>query len=242
MAFPTVADADTKNGTVTSNSTTWVMTYPTNIAADDLLVCFVAIDGGSATLTFPAGWLVKVGVATSANQGYLVLKIATGAETGTFNVTTPSEQGAWRIFRIPAASWFGGSLGTFNTDDGDGIGRTTTTGASANPDPPSHTAAWGVADTLWFTWLSVDTSRTVSDFPDQFLSTFSDVSGGAGGATLAGGRWENGLSATVNPNTFTISSSDDWVAGTFAVRPAAAVATDPVNRHMSPLMAGVPNF
>src|SRR4051812_25221320 len=108
MAFPTIQTADTKSGTVAANATSWTFTYPTNIAAGDLLLAFVASDGGGCydgtALSFPAGWVVVAASRDSVSNNVsfaLAAKIALGSETGTFTVTVrASEQGAWRVFRI----------------------------------------------------------------------------------------------------------------------------------------------
>jgi hypothetical protein len=247
VAFPTVEDADTQNGTVTSNSTSWTLTYPTNLASGDLIVAALGTDGNTlfTGVTFPAGF-EKFRMASGTACNLLVgLKISDGTETGTFQVTLNSEQGGWRVFRI--TGWFGSGLPTGNNVtsavNGTGAALVGSSGASSTPDPASlNPTDWDVEDTLWFALMAADTSRTVSAFPTTWTDTFSDVSGGAGGATLAGARIENNVVAAVDPGTFTISASDDWACITLAIRPAAPVATDPVNRHMSPLMHGVPNF
>jgi hypothetical protein len=153
--------------------------------------------------------------------------VATGSETGTFNITlSASEQGGWRIFRIPAASWNGGtiladSLGSGGGGTGaDGAGFIgATSGTSADP-PSFNPTGWDVEDTLWIAAIGVDTSRTINSFPANCpdLQT-SDVSGGSNGATLAIAM-ANSATASFNPDAFTTSGSDDWAAMTVAVRPA----------------------
>src|SRR5512146_2369511 len=108
MAFPTIADADTKTGTVTANSTSWTLTYPTNIAAGDLLIAMVASDGDQTTHgTWPSGWITDE-ASPGATSLIIAAKKAVGSETGNFSVTgLASEQGAWRVVRIPAATWEG---------------------------------------------------------------------------------------------------------------------------------------
>jgi hypothetical protein len=226
MAFPTVVDADTKNGTVTSNATDWVMTYPTNLVSGDLILAFIGSDGNSVGPTaIPGGWVEKVrGGSNGANSLLTLAKISDGTETGNFTVTlSASEQGGWRVFRI--TGWFGGSLGTTQGNDADGFRMVATiTGSpSANPDPPANNPAnWDVEDTLWFAVCSLDTSRTISVYPLADRNT-ADVSGGSTGATL-GVCSTTSTVASLDPGTFTISASDDWAAMTVAVRPAAAAA------------------
>lgn len=230
MAFPVIQTADTKNGTVTSNSSSWTLTYPTNLASGDLILAFVATDGNSTSggaPGLPANWNSYYGHDGGGNvTGIIAAKISDGTETGTFSMTlSASEQGGWRIFRI--TDWFGSGIPatdsglTSTAKNGDGLSVFGAGSASSTPNPPSlDPANWATEDTLWFATCHVDTSRTISVFPLADLNT-SDVSGGAGGATL-GLCTLNDAVASKDPGTFTISTSDDWVAATVAVRPAAA--------------------
>lgn len=219
MAFPVIQTADTQSGVVTSNSNAWTITYPTNIAANDLLIFFVSCDGSPGGFTDDAGLTGIVINNTGANTWSCRAKIAAGTETGTFTLTLDggaSEQGGWRMFRV--TNYFGDPTLSLNI-----FGQQTITGSpSANPDPPNNAPGWGAIDILWFASCGVDTSRTISVYPLADNNT-ADVSGGAGGATL-GLCTTNSAVSSLNPGTFTISTSDDWVAGTVAVRPAAAAA------------------
>jgi len=227
MAFPTVQTADTKNGTVTSNSTSWTLTYPTNLASGDLIIACVATDGDNATVapTWPAGWVHTRAVAGTAVTLLIAKKLSDGTETGTFTLTLNSnEQGGWRIYRI--TGWEG-TLGTSFAGPGNvnvgAVDAAFTSGASANPDPPNlDPVNWATEDTLWIAAIAVDTSRTISVYPLADLNT-ADVSGGANGATLGVCMADSAVSS-LNPSTYTISASDDWVSVTIAVRPAAAAA------------------
>lgn len=225
MAFPVIQTGDTASGTQTSNATTWTVSYPTNLASGDLILGFFANDGNASFITsgFPAGW-VAGGVAGAANGLSYAKKLSDGTETGTFSASLgANEQGSWRIFRI--TSWEG-TLGTAFANAASSssvVGVDTVTGSpSTTPDPPSlNPANWVTEDTLWFALCSVDTSRTISVYPLADNNT-ADVSGGAGGATL-GICTTNSAVSSLDPSTFTISTSDDWIAGTVAVRPAATL-------------------
>lgn len=229
MAFPTVQTADTKSGTVTSNSNLWTLTYPTNLAADDLLLGFLASDGGSPIVTgySDAGISQQLAIGGGgATAGVCFAKKCAGTEAGTFTVSlNANEQGAWRIFRI--TGWYGDDISWLNSVEG----VSTNNGSDANPNPPSNNPTnWTVEDTLWFAMCAVDTSRTISVYPLADNQT-ADVSGGAGGATL-GLCSTNSAVASLDPGTFTISTSDDWGALTLAVRPA--VSTPPIPRNALP--------
>lgn len=217
MAFPTVQDADTKSGTVTSNSTSWTLTYPTNLHVGDLILAFVATDGDTDTTpSLPAGWTIYWSEAAGrAETGMVAAKVSDGTESGSFTLSLPaSEQGAWRIFRI--IGWYG------TLADGLDVGLDAVQTGST-PDPPSlNPASWATEDTLWFAACAVDTSRTISVYPLADRNT-ADVSGGAGGATLGICSTTSAVSS-LDPGTFTISASDDWDAFTIGIRPLASPA------------------
>lgn len=226
MAFPVIETADTQNGTVTSNATTWTLTYPTNLASGDLILGFVASDG-TASFGWPVGWTGQISQtdAGGAVTMGIAAKISDGTETGTFSLTIgASEQGAWRLFRV--TGWFGSGIPTgsgLTQVDGDGESLVGARGASGLPNPPVlDPANWATEDTLWFATCAVDTSRTITghSLPDNQTA---DVSGGAGGATLAI-ETQSSTVSSLDPAAYSISASDDWVAYTVAVRPAAAAA------------------
>lgn len=226
MTFPAIADSDTTSGTVTSNSTSWTLTYPTNLAAGDLIAFVMATDG-APTVSTTEGFSLYSDATGTAVRWQVLLKIADGTETGTFTATiSASEQGAWRGWRI--TSWFGSGLPNSTpitssaTANGTGVAIRSITGASTTPDPGStNPSDWDIEDTLWLAIAAIDTSRTVSDWPDTTTDNGSSVSGGAGGATLAWCRFES-AAASWDPTTFTISASDDWGTAVIAVRPAPA--------------------
>lgn len=225
--YPMISDTDTTSGTVTSNSSSWTLTYPTNIAAGDLLIGLVGRDGSGAGATWPADWVGTVQNGAGAVTFEFAKKKATGSESGNFTLTlSGSEQGSWVVYRIPAGTWYGTLGTTFNVEGASGSAEASSNysaaGASQYPDPPSlNPNNWDAENTLWIAAMSADTSRTVSAYPsspDTFTNTGSLVSGGSNGATLAWGRLEKNASS-VDPGTFTISNSDDWASLTIAIRP-----------------------
>jgi hypothetical protein len=226
VAFPTVQDADTKSGVVTSNSSSWTLTYPTNLADGDLVYAFVATDG-APSFSFPAFFTHSGATGPSAVKLGRAWARSDGTQSGNFTLTLgAAEQGGWRVFRITGI-FADSDLGNVVAD------ATTETGSpSSTPDPPSlNPSTWDVEDTLWIAACAVDTSRTITLFPTLYTNTSSDVSGGAGGATLGLCRREQGLLASEDPGSFTISNSDDWAAATIAIRPAAGVPAAAVPRH-----------
>lgn len=237
--FPFIVDQDTQQNTVIANSTTWTLTYPTNIAAGDLLLIFVATDGTSTPSA--TGFVIVSGTNQGAVCGAVLAKVAAGSETGTFTLTVASEQGAWLVYRIPAASWYGGTINPANMgsgSDSDGLSAYVVwSGSSANPDAGSvNPANWDVENTLWIGMVAADTSRLVNAFPANYVNGNYQASGGSNGATLGYARRQN-AAASEDAGSWTISASDDWVAGTVAVRPAAVAATfAPPFRHHNRLI------
>lgn len=231
MAFPAPVAADTTSGSVTSNSNSWTLTYPANIAVGDLLVSFVATDGGSTSQTYPSGWTSDFSVDGIHSDGTATLgiqwKVADGTESGTFSLSLGgSEQGVWRIIRIPASTWWG----TSSTGVSPGGATNANSGSDNAPDPPStNPSSWDVEDTLWIAVAGSDHGNTTyTGFPTGFfqedLSTsggHAQESGGANGAGM-GVAYLQSAAASVDPSAFTTDASEGWSAGTIAVRPAAA--------------------
>src|SRR3972149_2210375 len=222
-SFPIIVGQDTKFGTQTSNASTWTLTYPTNLASGDLILAFIGSDG-EGTFTTDANFVQIANTGPVAVHVAAGARIADGTETGTFTVGLgASEQGGWRVYRIPAGTWFGVSIGTGSPaaqTDSLGVGGPAS-GSSSNPSPGSDNPTnWDVEDTLWIVAAAADTSRTVSVYPLPDRNS-DDVSGGATGATLALCSDEL-AQASLDAGNFTISASDDWAALTIAVRPAAA--------------------
>lgn len=228
MAFPVVQTADTQNGIQSNNSTSWTLTYPTNLANNDLILATIAMDdaAGAQAVTFPAGF-VSGGV-TYPGGGfgvaiYFAKKLSNGTETGNFSVSLlDSEAGAWRVFRITGASTVMGT--SFGNTTASLDHTASTTGLdTGSPDPPSHDPnTWDTADFLWLAMCGVENGVDITAWP---LSTnqSKDV-GSSSGATL-GCCWTNSAVSSLDPGTYTIASSVQWVAATIAIAPYYAAKT-----------------
>jgi hypothetical protein len=226
MAFPDPADADTKFGLVATNSTSWTLTWPTNCAAGDLVILAIAADG-NPTFTTPGTWPIQARTVGPSNACVVEerLHLCDGTETGNFTMTlSATEQGSWRMFRIPAALWYGWNA----TDDWAGCVQTNNAMAATSVNPGGITTNpnnWDVEETLWMQFWSVDTSRTVSAYPVNCPNNrTADVSGGSTGATLISCSQDSAVASFLAGNC-TISSSDDWAHVNVAIRPKASGPT-----------------
>lgn len=218
MAYPQIMDV--VEGTVTSDDTTWDLTYPDDIVDGELLLCLMGTDGNpncSAT-----DWVMDADLgATFGKRAGLASLSGTG-----FVVTlTSAEQGCWKVFRI--AGWEG-TLGTnFNNSDVNGgscPAAAFADGTSSTPSPGGMTPFnWSAAaeDTLWIANCVVrgDGSATFSANPVGYTPVGTNLSsGGADGAAFSVCEHEE-VVTTEFPGSWTISASELYRCWMHAVRP-----------------------
>lgn len=216
MTFPQVIDADTTSGLQTANSSAWAATYPTNIAAGDLLFGFLGTDGNPG---FVGGAFTLFATDSDLTSSvFAIYRVAVGNESGAVTLTLgANEQGCWRIIRIPAATWYG------DPAFGVGLDSSNTSGSGTNPDPPPISPPWSTEDMLFFAVSASDHGNTTyTGFPTNYTNTSAQESGGANGAALGTARREN-VTTLENPSVFTTDASEGWASLTIIVRPAARV-------------------
>ena len=209
MAFPTVAAIGSPRNTGGTSTTSHPVPYPTGITAGQLLLCIAGIDGVTGTPAI-SGFTVLINTTGSSERLWVAYKIATGSESGNATLTTASEQVTAEIWRI--TNWHGTTPPE----------ATATTGAtSANGNPPSLTPSWGSEDTLWVATVAVNGGPDpLTAYPTGFTDNQNNFSTGGSGAAGHGRATRNEAIATKDPGTFT-HTSQTWVAGTIAIRPAA---------------------
>ena len=227
MASPSIAAADTTSGSQASNSTSWTATHCGNIGAGDLLMLWVSADGSNSWAS-ATGWTQHSFVSEGTVTLTLLLKDAAGTESGSLAVTIAnSEQGVWRMNRIPASEWHG--------DVTDGIGidvGAPTSGSGTGPNPGSNAqpGTWGSEDVLYVAAAASDHGNTTyTGFPTNYTQQdhttaggHTQESGGAGGAAM-GIAYRKGTAGTEDPSAFTTDAAEGWVAVVVAVRAAAVV-------------------
>ncbi len=220
MAFPQTAAPTTS--AFAAAATSHLVAMPATVNAGDLLFVHIAVNHiatPNPTITTPAGWTQKWATAISSIDRYGgYVKVADGTEGGTTVdfVTSSTTVAAAHCHRI--TDWYGALAGVE-------VG-TAATGSSANPNPPSLTPSWGALDTLWFAVSGADDDdQAFTAAPTNYTNLASTIAGGGANASCeVGSAWRELNATNDNPGTFTLASTETWVAQTLAIRPAAAAA------------------
>jgi len=215
MAFPAIQTSDTQtyNG---NNAYDHILNLATNISAGDLLIMIFATDGDNTVSNwdgFTEIFSEDNSTGASLHIGY---KIASGSEGATITVTVSVFEAAASIcYRI--------------TGDDSGSNppevSTVATGNSANPDPASLTPTGGAKDYLWIACEGNDRNYYATAWPSSYsIDQQSEYFDGAAGCNVGAAARELNASSE-NPGTFTISTSEQWIACVVAIHPEAAEGT-----------------
>lgn len=216
MGFPIVgaSNAGNSGANVTQNA----LTVPSHSAGDRMLALFASDSADAVSIGASSGLWTNFfsGISTTVCRlNFFYRDVAASGET--LRIDTATAQGAsWILYRI--------NKGTFDPATAPAIG-TISTGASANPDPPSLTSPWGAEDILWIPVYSWDVGSAHSAYPANYSSNQqSSVWADAGGEGIAAATRELNASSE-NPGTGTIAASRVWIAQTIAIRPALPIAS-----------------
>jgi len=205
MAFPVVEAVN--GGGVDEKVSSHTISLPASIAADDLLLVFIA-SYYSYNFTFPEGWTQLFenteGTYTSFGAWY---RIADGEEGASITVTTPLDTTvAHTSFRI--SNYYGiPECGTPSY------------GADDNPDPPNLAPSWAGQEQLWIAACGYCDDGGVTTYPTNYSDGRCDVSDvNIYEAGIATARRELDA-ASENPGTFDlIDASTYWIANTVAIQ------------------------
>lgn len=205
--------ASSETGYVTAHD----VALPTT-AAGNHLVLVSGFDGSGGSISYPDGdtdWVEVLAVDLNANQKWRVwLRECDGTEDGSVTITTSAaNQSSHRVLRYTSVR-AGVAEGT--TWD---IAELGATGYGTTIDPPAVTTTWGATDNSFIVLLwAGGNSPTVSDYPDGYSNTGATTAR----VTIATGT-KASSSTSDNPNTFTISASNNYRAATLVLRGAADV-------------------
>lgn len=216
MAFPIVYDRVEQS--FSSSSTSHLVTMPSTVVVNDTLLICASFSAFSAN-PFTAAGFTQVDRRSRSQggdevSGWIGKKLADGTEGGTTVdvVTNVAATGAVRVYRI-ANNIF------------DDIESVDTSGTTTTPDPGSlNPAGWGTEETLWIAVaMAGNDDLTFSGFPAGYGNTNSTVSGAGTDAGCGIGTAElESEVASQNPGTFTLPSTEVWVAFTLGIRPAVS--------------------
>lgn len=212
MAAPTVAATATED---TLGTTSFTHTLATG-TGDKLFI--LGLDGQEQSnfSIVSSGWTVLAAVSENSGSGQSCALVAYKPNTADASVQvswTNIERGVFYSARI-AGSDFAVTPPELASDLG-------ASGPSTAPDPPNLDPTWTSTDTLVLAACACDTGNiSVSAFP--YASNQVQVNTGTANAALVGVCSTTSTGGAVNPGSFTISVSEQWVAFNIAIAAAAA--------------------
>lgn len=197
--------------TLSSAGTTFNVSMPATVVANDLLLMIIAYDANATEFAI-SGWTsLQSTPNSSACRLVIWKKKAVGTEGGTTvaATTSGSHTAAAQVYRVHRDTWTQDltlveSIGGFGTS------------STADPNALDPTG-WGTENTLWLAVAIADTS-TVTGVPANYTDgQFNSVAG----IGLGTARRENGTSSE-DPGTMTLAASVAWVAATIGIKPGTS--------------------
>ncbi len=195
-----------------ARATSHNISWPSGISSGELIVCLLATEVASETVTWPAGWTVFKTDSTNNPRVELAWYEADGTESGTFTVTTAtdSKKVAANTYRISGAA-------DPDTTPPECSSGATATSVNANPD--SLTPAGGSKPYMWLALAAWWSSVTVTEEPSGYLNHLISHNTGGFGDTMMTSAQQGIEASSEDPGTFT-NLSAQWKAFTVAIYPA----------------------
>jgi len=211
-----IETSDCQSGSTNGTSSPSV-SWPTNLDADDLVVCVIGNDdwNGSTTYSWPTNWVELED--EGGQPGFAVAYfVAAGTESGTFSPTcSASQDHAWITLRI---------TGHEDPDTTAPTSASSAGGTNTTPDPPNLNPSWDSGDTAL--WIAVcgdvgfnTPAANVTAYPSGYTH-FTDAQQNTNSfpQNVIGVAAKVATGDSENPGTFTLSGSDhDWAAFTIAI-------------------------
>lgn len=194
-----------------ADTTAHLVAMPAVVEPGDLLLMHFVNDG-NATVATPAGWtLLNTTLSGTQVRSSWYWKLADGTEDGTTVdlVTSAAEHASAQVHRFQA--------GTFDAAVAPAIA--VAAGTSVSPNPPNLAPSWGEADTYWIAAYGADDDDATTGWPWTEGQTYTPS--GTGSTTCSAASCVLALRvANIDPATFTMAASEEWVAATVAIKPA----------------------
>jgi len=191
------------------------VTLPTDIEAGDTILCFLACDAGEIT-GLHADWTGGSGTNGTAMSAAWGWRKATGASqegtTVSFAATSDNAEPAYyTVYCIAGATDPTVTAPTFGT------ASVATTSA---PDPPSVSPGSSKKYAI-FAFEGNDHNDLLTGYPSGYMSGRMDMRGEASGDAGVASALGFAETDTCNPGAFALDGSDETIAQTCAVHPAA---------------------
>lgn len=206
-----------RSTTFSSDTTAHAVGMPTTLVEIGDLILTAFVNNGDSTVTTPAGMTLLNSTANSTLvRSSIYAKIADGTETATTVdfVTSAAEKAAAYVWHFKKDNWYG--------DITNGISiSTAATGSSTTVSPNAVTQSWGSLESLTIAIAaSEDAAGTETISAAVANGGFEYVTAGAATGCLVGysAIHDNG-STLAAATSFTLSTTEDWIAHTVAIRP-----------------------
>ena len=216
MAFPSVSQTNTTNGTTAT--ATAALNLPTGILAGDLLIVYVRVAIIGA-IGWPAGWVEVFDESPDAadDVNALAWRKADGSEGSTVTISNGNAKFASMSWRITGAE--------SPTVQAPEVGARTT-GSATQPDAGTVTPTGGSKDYLWITVYGMEGEQTgVTTYPTNYASNQLFANSGTAGAVTTnvtmGAANRTATASSENAGVWSVAGTlDDWTAFTIAVHPS----------------------
>jgi hypothetical protein len=210
-AAPAITVAAQTDSWSAADATSLAVTLPATVAAGDVLVAVVSVDGVPAVTWDDAAagpWTERAQYLANSNAHALAVfsRTADGSEGGkVLNLTlSGAQQAVARVLRVTGAT---GALEI----------TTYARGSATAGDPPAIAPSWAGAS-LTIAALALDGTATVTAGPSGYAGFAARASSASGQSTCAT-AWRVGA-GTEDPGAFTLSATSQWVAASIALQAA----------------------
>ena len=209
MAAPTVATPRGASGALAS-STTHAVTMPASATTGRGVLVVTTWDSAPVASTTSPGW-AKIAEASAGSVGSALFYKRPGVTLAALTVALSfAEEGTYVVLAFDGAA---------TSEDPT---ATSTTAATANGNPPTHTPAGGSRDYLWIAAHCNESLEVATAAPASYANLTTATGGASGGSTATAERALT--AASENPGAFT-SPAEDHVSWTIAVPPGATGPT-----------------
>jgi hypothetical protein len=213
VAFPTFLDWAVGHAGTTARSG-HTIPFPARARSGDLMVIVTGQSHASSTFgtqTWPSGWTV-----TGLSQASNVRQ-----EVGWKVLASTDLDDGWVRITLSVARYLDWTVMVFRNHGSD-VAVAQVGGTSTSMNPPNLTPSWGSADNYWLAGACYfQGQRFTTGTPSGYGNTLGPIrwdNSNAGGIILMS---KTATAASDDPSTYTLSTSQAWVACTIAVKPGS---------------------